>query len=825
MSLYGILILVSFILIRLSPEIITLAISYDAEYTGWSKHTKIFALSLLAAVSSVLNFLVYYLFYYRSFHSWNLAEIILDIGKGNIFYQNFTYFSESFLLCVMAAIIAGLGLRFLFKKFFLGREYGQSGFPLRNKVAVLLLLSITVAASVVCYDVKSSGVSKLVINEICSKNVSIFLDEDGTVNDYVELYNAGRLPYLVSEIYLSDDEDDLEKYEIPSIVLQPGEYQVIILDEKAPFQIMDSGESIYLSGGGQILEQIDCIGLNKDSSYCRLSDGDSEWGVRTCTPGKDNETSYPILSAPTFSHESGFYADEFDLEIFCKEGETIFYTLDGSIPTTDSNFYQDAIHISDASENENVWSMRKDVSNGYFDGAGYEVPDYLIDKCTVLRAICVDEEGNESAAASATYFVDFDQKEGYQGMNIVSIITDPDNLFDYDTGIYVMGRAYDTSREYDAEQWYADVWWWQTGNYRQRGRDWEKEACLQFFDAEENLLLTKDAGIRIQGNGSRGWVPRSFNFYARNEYDGNNRFEADFFGTRYEPQRITLFAGSDNYLLKLKDYLAATVLSDRGFSTMDYVPYVMFLDGEYWGCYWLIEKYDEEFFAYHYDVDNDNVIMIKESQQGYLALGNEEDEKLYDDMYAFIAGSDLSADANYWKVCELIDVDSYIDYCAAEIYIANLDWPHNNFGLWRTRTAEQGKYSDGRWRWILFDVNNASVMSSKCIELDLFAEVVANDPMFSSMMDNDEFSRKFVSRILDMANNEFLPENINLFLDEYRELMKDPLTKEYERFYGKDTNKLLNFEEELQDIRDFFEGRYLYITDYFENYNGEGTKS
>lgn len=82
-----------------------------------------------------------------------------------------------------------------------------------------------------------------------------------------------------------------------------------------------------------------------------------------------------------------------------------------------------------------------------------------------------------------------------------------------------------------------------------------------------------------------------------------------------------------------------------------------------------------------------------------------------------------------------------------------------------------------------------------------------------------------MSRILDMANNEFLPENINLFLDEYRELMKDPLTKEYERFYGKDTNKLLNFEEEFQDIRDFFEGRYLYITDYFENYNGEGTKS
>ena len=85
MSLYGILILVSFILIRLFPEIITLAISYDAEYTGWSKHTKIFALSLLAAVSSVLNFLVY--FWQRSF--WILEKGIYFIRTLLIFQNPF----------------------------------------------------------------------------------------------------------------------------------------------------------------------------------------------------------------------------------------------------------------------------------------------------------------------------------------------------------------------------------------------------------------------------------------------------------------------------------------------------------------------------------------------------------------------------------------------------------------------------------------------------------------------------------------------------------------------------------------------------------------
>ncbi len=818
MSIRGILILIIFIFLRLLPEIITMSIAYDAEYMSQREHGKFHMFFRLAAVSSGFHFLVYLLLYYRSFHSWNFLGTILSIARGCLFYQSFAYFSESFLLCMIAAAAMGIGLRLLMRRRFSG-IYGRKGLSGWRKAVVLLSVSVTIVVSILCYEVKTSGMSRLVINEICSKNSAVFLDEEETVSDYVELYNCGWLPYFISEIYLSDDVDNLEKYELPSKVLKPGEYQVIRLDEKAPFQISDLGETLYLSHRGQIFDQVDCIALDEDCSYSRISDGGSLWEVRTCTPGKANRLSSPVLSAPVFSHESGFYADDFYLEIFCEEGETVFYTLDGSVPTKKSNKYQGAIHIDDASGHENVFSMKKEVSNGFFDGAGYETPDYLIDKCTVLRAISVDKEGYESAVSSAAYFVNFAHKEGYEKMNIVSIMTDPDNLFDYDTGIYVMGKTYDESREYDAEQWYADVWWWQSANYRQRGREWEKEACLQFFDTEGKLLLTKDAGIRVQGNGSRGRVPRSLNFYARKEYDGSNRFEADLFGTHYEPQRMTLFAGSDNHLLKLKDYLAAVVVSDRGFATMDYVPYVMFLDGEYWGCYWLIEKYDEEYFAYHYDVDNKNVIMIKESKQGNLAVGNEEDEKLYDDMYTFISESDLSIDENYQKVCELIDVNSYVNYCAAEIYLANLDWPWNNFGLWRTRTVENGSYSDGKWRWFLFDLNNEGAMAAENAESDFFAEVIQFDPMFSSMMKNEDFSRKFSAAILDMADNEFLPENMNAFLDEYRELMEGPLAKEYERFYGKDHDKLSEFEEELQDIRDFFEKRYVYITDYFENYN------
>ena len=274
MSIRGILILIIFIFLRLLPEIITMSIAYDAEYMSQREHGKFHMFFRLAAVSSGFHFLVYLLLYYRSFHSWNFLGTILSIARGCLFYQSFAYFSESFLLCMIAAAAMGIGLRLLMRRRFSG-IYGRKGLSGWRKAVVLLSVSVTIVVSILCYEVKTSGMSRLVINEICSKNSAVFLDEEETVSDYVELYNCGWLPYFISEIYLSDDVDNLEKYELPSKVLKPGEYQVIRLDEKAPFQISDLGETLYLSHRGQIFDQVDCIALDEDCSYSRISDGEA----------------------------------------------------------------------------------------------------------------------------------------------------------------------------------------------------------------------------------------------------------------------------------------------------------------------------------------------------------------------------------------------------------------------------------------------------------------------------------------------------------------------------------------------------------------------
>ena len=54
---------------------------------------------------------------------------------------------------------------------------------------------------------------------------------------------------------------------------------------------------------------------------------------------------------------------------------------------------------------------------------------------------------------------------------------------------------------------------------------------------------------------------------------------------------------------------------------------------------------------------------------------------------------DLTNDVIYEKLCELIDVENYLEYYALQIYILNEDWPHNNYKVYRYYAA-QGKNTE-----------------------------------------------------------------------------------------------------------------------------------
>ncbi len=534
-----------------------------------------------------------------------------------------------------------------------------------------------------------------------------------------------------------------------------------------------------------------------------------------CLMTEDRSKAFKESGEVIFSAPPGFYEEAFELELSTKKG-TVYYTLDGSVPDKNSIKYEGPILITDASENDNVYSMREDVSTGFdreeiekisSDCPNYQIPDYKVDKATIVRAVAYDEMGNYSDVKSASYFVGFSDKNGYEGMKVLSIITDPDNLFDYETGIYVTGKEYDDyvdkyrgSGEY---YWREEFWGFWYANYRNRGIKWERKAECQFFDESGQLDLSQECGIRIHGGVSRGYNPKSLNIYARKEYDGNKELQADLFGTGYFPSTVTLFQGGNDVRTKAKDYAVSTMIRDLDVATMSYVPYVLFLDGEYWGIYWLNEKYDANYLEYYYGVNKDNVVMIK---SGELVEGDEEDLKYYSNMYEFCSQTDVTDSSNYERVCEMIDIDSYIDYYAVMLYVARSgDWPWLNYGLWRVDKTDESPYGDGKWRWMIFDLNSPGFSA----DLDSVDYVMNHDEMFRNLMTNDDFSAKVIRRIEELADTAFDADRMNEILSEYQTFIEEPMRENDRRFFGDDS--LSVFYEEMDELKSFFSQRKEYL--------------
>lgn len=532
-----------------------------------------------------------------------------------------------------------------------------------------------------------------------------------------------------------------------------------------------------------------------------------------------------------FSQDSGFYEDGFKLYIFAPSDE-VYYTLDGSDPDKSSLKYDSPIRIEDASTQVNVYSARNDVTAAFLredvkkycrekNIIDYQVPNYPVDKCTIIKAVYYDQNGKISDTEERVYFVGFQDKYGYDNVNVISIVSDPENLFGYESGIYVLGKSFEDAVQNGMfEDEHQSLYWsfWEA-NYRNKGIEWERKSHIQVFSIEKELVLSQDVGIRIQGGGSRGFLPKSLNLYARDSY-GENKIQYDFWNTGYQPKRMTLSSGGDDYYTKIKDKLVSELAKDTNIVTMKYEPYILFLNGEYWGFYYLTEKYDVNYIEYYYDVDKgeliDDIIMIK---NGLVETGVEADWYVsYKEMQDFIINNDMKDDANYEKACEIIDINSFIDYFAVEGYIARCgDWPNGNYALWRSRNVSDKPFEDGKWRWMLFDVNSTA-MEIELIEHDAISAMRAENELFNSLCENDNFKRAFSNRWIELSNTIFERESVNQKISEYIELMDIPMKNHYQRFFGTTNEK---FYIEINEIREFFNERRPYILESIRNNFGE----
>jgi len=459
-----------------------------------------------------------------------------------------------------------------------------------RNIIIILSLGIVFVVWWACSEHYASiQEQKVVINEICDNNFSaipILWHED---DDWIELYNGTNEDIDLEGWTISDNEADMRRYELPQIILKAGDYLLLFANgenevtEKGIFLNfrLSQGENVYLyDEAGHMVDSVIVPELKTNSSFARIPDGSNSWLNVYPTVQASNNISVPVqqkeVSAPVFSKEGGFYTGNTVLELSVADEDTnIYYTLDGSIPTTESMWYIEPLLIENRSGEPNDISMISGISN---DKWYQSLPEELIDKITVVRAVAIDADGNRSKVVTQSYIVDIQDSPVYQGLAFVSLTTDPSYLFDKEDGLYVMGKEYEELLiEAGGDRELVDA----VPNYDKSGKCSERDAYIEIYNANQEPILKQDVGVRIHGNSTRNMSQKSFSIYAREMYDGNAVFKEDVFGNGNRYHKFVLATDYDE--TKTRQHLHARLLEDRAVATKEYVRANVFLNGEYWG--------------------------------------------------------------------------------------------------------------------------------------------------------------------------------------------------------------------------------------------------
>lgn len=733
-----VMMVVAVLIIRMIPILISF---YAA--TGKRKYSNLKKMQITTIVVGA-NLLVFEVAHCLLRGYVNFFATIYYIYTCDFTYQELLYFPISFLICYIAAIIIGK----VCGSFFSGdQRCAQELFPVHSAIAVLFLI--------LCY-ISFSGKNHIVINEVCSNNNTCYVGSEYTDSycDYVEIRNTGVFAYEIDQLWLSDDSNNLKKHLISGTKIASGECLVIGLDNSTLLSIASAGEWIFLSDGtGRILDQVYSVSQEPDVAYSRIN---SWWELRRCSPGVGNEEAACLVKVPDFSEESGFFDEPFYLELSSEEKVAIYYSLDGSVPDENANRYTDAIYVYDRSSEANKWNSVQNVVSNWKE---YEVDETLVDKAYIIRAVAIDAEGNKSNVVTATYFVG----KNYENKNVISLIAEPDELFG-DNGICVTGKDYD--------KWYlaGGIGSAPDENFLRRGREAEIDATLELFKGES--VLKQEVGIRVMGSSARGAPKKRFTVTARKEYAGTKWFDYQLFGD-YDTHSFSIREGFANAF-------APVLVKDRDVATLELLPVEVYLNGEYWYTSYITERYTEETLASKFDVEEDNILI---SEEGIVKDSDTEENVLQNEIYAFIESHDLTETSAYEEFCDIVDIQSYIDWCCINLYLCNVDcFEERNCIMWRSREVSDGKHEDRRWRWAIYDmdaiewqwdcnefygVDFSAEKNNFAIKGPFIVTSIMRSKMFMGLRENEEFCKQFVLSFLDIANTDFSEEQVSERLTEW----------------------------------------------------------
>ncbi len=567
---------------------------------------------------------------------------------------------------------------------------------------------------------------------------------------WIEVKNVSDKPVDLQHYYLSTSKKNMNEWQFPAVQLKPGEHFVVDC-AKEEFKV-GGNKAIMLTSNGQFVDGVCANPAPFGSSMGRVDGKEGFFFFPKTTRGAENTTAHYRFMAPmpSFNPNAGVYAKNDSMIVrIDTHGMTVHYTTDGSVPSDNSPVYKDSL---------------------------------ILKKTTTVRAYC---EGDSTSMRSVTATSTFIFTEKPHTMPVFNITIAPDDLYDHNHGIYVEGPG--ASKEFPHNG--ANYW-----------KRWWKKAHVEFFDSVGGGF-SYDCEMAIFGGFSRALPKKSFKIRFKDTcgpknitydlYDEGMPAKVKNFVLRSGSQDISGVMVRDEFFTSLMKPQSPTLLVQA------YRPVVLYINGEYFGIYYIREKIDDHFVAKHLDVSNDSVSIIMSGL--YCEEGTKKD---YMQLMSYVKSHDLSQQEHYDYVKSQFDLQGLIDYKLGQIYSCNTDAGNVRF----VRSVDDK--SDKKWHVVFYDLdatwatNKASAFYLRAGETSV---VRAVNLLTNQLLKNKEFRQMFLEQLSTHMHTTFTTKNTTEVFDNIVNTIKPEMQQNCERWPGIMT--FSRWEKNVNNFREKFKFR------------------
>jgi hypothetical protein len=428
-----------------------------------------------------------------------------------------------------------------------------------------------------------------------------------------------------------------------------------------------------------------------------------------------------------------------------------------------AGFYSGGVEVTVRADLESMVHCSFDGSIPTRDHERYTHP-IALESTTVVRCRAFRGGYQPSDTATRTYFIDAPGE-----LPVLAVTADPTNLWNAYTGIY--------------------------RNFSERGSEWERDASVEYLPRENAGSLALSGKLRMHGFYSRTRPKKSLRFYYAAMPTELHDDENLLTWSGPSKQRVIIFGARESKVSR--DELFQELFSRAGGHAPLSMPVALYINGEYWGIYYVRERIDQDFLDRHLGPGQYDLLDGQPGEPRAL-LG---DRKHWDETIEFFRSGDFSDPAVFAQAAEWIDIDNFTDYWLFNIYAANRDWPHHNMKMFRRRDSE-----DGRWRWISWDADGTFNYTGKDLEHDTFAWATRSSPrhdlrfnnevglrdtpdMFESatlfarkLLENPAYRQRFEQRMAELLNGPLSKHAIEPVLDAMHSDIASDLTADWARW-------------------------------------------